>query len=76
MWTRDYWKGVAERAISTAAQGAITVIGAGAIVPAWEVPWQAVAGVAGTMAALSVLKSLAAAYIGDRGTPSLVRGGE
>lgn len=76
MWTTDYWKGVAERAVSSAAQGAITMIGATALVPAWEVSWPGVAGVALTMGALSVLKSLAAAYVGDRGTPSLVRGGE
>jgi hypothetical protein len=76
LWTAVFWKSAAERAISTAAQAAVAVIGVDAVAAIGDVPWQYVAGVAATAGVLSVLKSVAASHIGNEGTPSLVRGGE
>jgi hypothetical protein len=81
MWTRAFWKGTAERAVSTAAQAGLAVVGADTAAEmlgfdSFQAPWLYVGSVALGGAILSVGKSLAAAYVGDKGTPSLVRGGE
>lgn len=76
MWARKFWKSTAERAVSTAAQAAIAVVGADAMIPAYDIDVRYTGAVALTAGALAVLKALAAAYIGDKGTPSLIKGGE
>jgi len=65
-------KDAAERAVSTAAQTAIAVIGVDAVtqgVSIAEVDWPLVAGAAALAGVLSVLKTLAA--LRTTGTPSL-----
>lgn len=65
-------KDAAERAVSTAAQTAIAVIGVDAVtthVSIIDVDWPLVGGAAALAAALSVLKTLAA--LGTTGTTSL-----
>ena len=76
MFNALFWKSAAERSISTAAQTAIAVIGIDAITPILEVEWAYVAGVSATAAALSILKSVAATHVADKGTPSLIKDGE
>ena len=76
MWTKLFWKSTAERAIATAAQAGIAVVGADAMIPVYDIDVRYVGAVALTAGGLAVLKALAAAYIGDKGTPSLVKGGE
>lgn len=57
-----FWADVAERAVSTAVQGAIGAIGAAALIE--EVDWKVVVSTAGLAALLSILKSLAAVNVG------------
>ena len=71
MFTADFWKRAAERAVKTAAQSAILVWG-GDQVNAFTANWGDVAGFALGGAVLSLLTSLASAPFGDKGKPSLV----
>jgi hypothetical protein len=61
----------AERVVSTAAQAAIAVIGAGEL-GLFEVNWENVGSVAGLAAVLTVLKALAAGWTVPNGTASFV----
>jgi len=70
MWTSEFWKQAAERAVKTFAQ---TLVAAGLVVgvAGWG-EWQAALIAAGIAALLSVATSVASAGFGDKGTPSLV----
>jgi len=70
MWTSEFWKQAAERAVKTFAQ---TLVAAGLVVgvAGWD-EWQAALIAAGIAALLSVATSVASAGFGDKGTPSLV----
>lgn len=70
MWTVTFWKATAERAVSSAAQGALTAWLGDAVLPQGLPGW-AVLAAAGSMALLSLLKSLIASQVGNSG-PSLV----
>jgi len=70
IYTPTFWKDVAERAASTAAQAAIGVLTAGAA-GLVDVDWAATGSIVGLAAVVSVLKSLVAGTSGD-GTASLV----
>lgn len=59
MWTKTFWKATAERAVSTAAQAAILVLGADQI-DALDADWRLVGGFALGGAVLATLKALAA----------------
>lgn len=72
LWTREFWKNVAERAIKTAAQFAAgTLVGAAADVLTLD--WTILLGAAASGALLSVLTSLGTEVIpiGNPGTASL-----
>jgi hypothetical protein len=69
IFTRAFWVATRERAVSTAAQFAIGAWGGGAL-PDVSLPWWTVPAAAGAGAALTVLKCLAAAKVGNDG-PSL-----
>jgi hypothetical protein len=56
MWTKDFWKAVAERTISTAAESLLGVISMAVILQA--VDWPYALGVAGVATLASVLKCL------------------
>lgn len=71
MWTKVFWKDAAERAVSTAAQSAIAVLGADGF-DLLQVDAAAVLGVAAGGALLSVLKSLVASKVKDPDSASLV----
>ena len=69
MFTSSFWKGTAERAISTAAQSAILVLGADQI-NAINADWVTVGGFAAGGFALTVLKCLASNSVAGPG-PSI-----
>lgn len=70
MFTLGLWKATAERAVSTAAQAALLVLGADQI-DALEADWRLVSGFALGGAALAVLKCLAVNSVGKPG-PSAI----
>jgi hypothetical protein len=57
MWTKDFWKALAERAISTAAETLLATVGVGTIA-LQAVDWPLALGIAGTAALASALKCL------------------
>lgn len=69
MFTSSFWKGTAERAVSTAAQSAILVLGANEI-NAIDADWGTVGGFAAGGFALTVLKCLASNSVAGPG-PSI-----
>lgn len=73
MFTLAFWKDALERAVKTAAQTAVALIGTG-MVGILDVDWVQVASVSGVAALLSVLTSIGSDPFADRGTASLVRG--
>lgn len=72
MWTGEFWKQAAERAIKTAAQAALAffVVGETAFD---QIQWQVVAGGAAVAAIASILTSLASAPFGPEDSPSVVK---
>jgi hypothetical protein len=73
MFTKEFWKAAAERAIATAAQSVIAVVGVDHLTNAFTLDWPTLGGVAAGGAFLSLLKSVAVGKFTD-GSPSL--GGE
>ena len=71
MFTRVFVRDMLERAISTAAQALIPLIGADALA-LLNLSATEIAGVSGTAALLSVLKRLAASKLNDPESASLV----
>jgi hypothetical protein len=69
LYSLVFWKDAAERAISTAAQSAIALLGVEGL-GLLDVDWTVTASAAGLAALLSVLKSVAASTTGD-GSASL-----
>jgi hypothetical protein len=69
VWTPEFSKAVAERAVSTFAQALVAVLSADGL-DIVTAPWWSALSTAGLAAVLSVLKSVAANQIGDPG-PSL-----
>lgn len=70
IFTRAFWTAAVERAVKTAAQSAILVLGADQV-NVITVEWAEVAGFAGGGFALSVLTSLASNAAGGYRGPSL-----
>lgn len=68
-------KDLLERAVKTAAQTALTVLGAVQL-NVLHVDWETVTGLAGGAALLSVLTSLASLKFGGTGTASAVKLGQ
>ena len=76
LFSQQFWKGLAERAVKSAAQGAGLYLGAlmlsaGAL-DLSLVEWQPLAGFAAGGALLSVVTSLGSIKVGPAGSPSLV----
>jgi len=72
MWTLDFWRSTAERALRTLAQVLLSMIVVGET-GFLDVDWVQALSVAGLAAVASVLMSIGATGIGDKGTASLVR---
>ena len=69
MWSKAFWKATAERAISTAAQAALLVLGAEQV-NVITVSWPEVGGFAAGGAVLAILKAL---IVGAKdGNPSAI----
>ena len=71
MLTPKFWISAFERAIKSAAQSALLVIGADKL-DALAADWQMVASFAGGGAILSLLTSVASSKVGDEDSPSVV----
>lgn len=86
MFTPIFWKSLAERAIATAAEsalGSIAIVQAALLMGGAEVQaaldgkqLQLYALGVGLSTSAAVLKGIVSAYVGDKGTPSLIEGGE
>ena len=72
MFTLYFWRDAFERAVKSAAQVALLVLGADQV-NIISVDWLTVGGFAAGGVVLSLLTSVASAGVGDR-TPSLVNG--
>ncbi len=73
MWTWKFWRDATERAVATAAQVLVVLLGGDAI-DLLTVSWPALGAAAGAAGLLSLLKSIAATHVGRKGTASLVDG--
>lgn len=68
MMTAAFWRDLAERTISTAAQSALLALG-GAQLDLFHADWKVIGGAAASGAAMTLLKGLAASFVGEQ-TPS------
>lgn len=73
MWTVQWWKDAAERALKTSAQFAIGAVGVSEMTSAFDLDFQRVAGIALFGAFISLLFSIGSIPFGDPDTPSLVK---
>ena len=71
MWTWNFWREAAERAIKTFAQTAVAIIGAD-MVGVMEVNWVGIGSIALVAAIASILTSIASAPVGEKGTASIL----
>ena len=72
MWSVDFWKSAGERAARTFAQVLLSMIVVGET-GFMDVDWVQAGSVAGLAALASVLMSVVATGVGDKGSASLVR---
>jgi len=72
MWSVEFWKSAGERALRTLAQVLLSLIVVGET-GFLDVVWVQAGSVAGLAALASVLMSIGATGLGDKGTASLVR---
>lgn len=70
MFTLNFWKQAAERAVKTAAQFAVVGLG-GNFTSVWDADWLVIAGAAAAGALTSVLTSLASEPFGPLDSPSV-----
>lgn len=73
MWSASFWKSTAERTITTMAEVALPIVAAERLDKIDG--WAALMVVAGAGVG-AVLKALIASRVRDKGTPSLVEGGQ
>lgn len=75
MFTATFWKTTVERAIRTAAQVLLgfLVVGQTGVL---DVDWEQALSVTGVAVIASILTSVVATGVGDKGTASLVKDGE
>jgi hypothetical protein len=75
MFTATFWKSTVERSVRTAAQVLLgfLVVGETGIL---DVDWEQALSVTGVAVIASILTSVVATGVGDKGTASLVKEGE
>jgi hypothetical protein len=71
MWTPSFWKDAAERAIRTFAQALLALIGTD-LVGIVDLDWPQLLAVGATAAVVSLLTSVVATGVGEKGTASLI----
>lgn len=59
IWTKEFWEGLGERAIKTAAQSIASILVVG--VPIFAIDWKAGLGLAATATLASILTSIGSA---------------
>ncbi len=69
MWSKQFWKATAERAVASVAGGALSVISTD-VFGVVEADWQGIASVALCAGVVAVLKALAVGY--KDGNPSAI----
>lgn len=69
MWTAQFWRQVAERAVKTFAQSVVAGLGVGWI-GIVEVPWGALLDAGGLAALLSVLTSVVSGTVDNESVPT------
>lgn len=72
MWTAKFWKDLAERALKSAAQGALLFWGGDQFFNAWNADWATAGGIALGAAVLSALSSIVSRPVTDSSSASLV----
>jgi len=72
VWSVEFWKSAGERALRTLAQVLLSLIVVGET-GFMDVDWVQAGSVAGLAALASVLMSVVATGVGDKGSASLVR---
>lgn len=70
IYTIQFWKDTAERAVKSFAQGVILALGGGAV-NVLTIDWLTLAGAGGGAALLSVLTSIVSAGVANKGTASM-----
>ena len=70
MYTIKFWKDTLERVVSSWGEGFIATFGGSNL---FELDWQQAAGITGSLAVLTLIKSLAVQPFGDKATASPVR---
>lgn len=66
IWTRAFWKALAERAISTGAQVAVAALTVGTF-PGNSIPWKAILAAVGIGMLLAALKGIAVNQVTSNG---------
>lgn len=72
MWDRNFWAQTGERAVRAFASSLLSVWTIGGATGLLDVHWGAALSVAGGATAVSVLTSIVASGVGQKGTASLV----
>lgn len=72
MFTSNFWKQAAERAIKTFVQAALALLGGDGL-GVLDIAWPNVASVGALAALISVLTSVATAGVGEPDDPSAIR---
>jgi r1t holin len=75
MYTAAFWTGAFDRAIKSLAQTLILLWFTSDVVNLFEVNWVQSLGVGAGALVLSLLTSIVSAPVGDRGSTSVMRGG-
>lgn len=75
MYTAAFWTGAFDRAIKSLAQTLILLWFTSDVVNMFEVNWVQSLGVGAGALVLSLLTSIVSAPVGDRGSTSVMRGG-
>jgi hypothetical protein len=76
MYTAAFWTGAFDRAIKSFAQMLLVLWGASDVFNIFDVNWVQTLGVGAGALVISLLTSIISAPVGDRGSTSLMRGGQ